>query len=134
MGWRLALPGTSEQIVFNPVLFNSLLVANTLIPANDQPLSCTTTASAGFTMAIRADTGAAPAASFFSSLTPSSLSVPTGAVIAGVGLNGTGSPSFVTTRGRTVLVQQNNRGTGTAVQVNPSATGKGQRVNWIRVR
>lgn len=134
MGWRLALPGTSEQIVFNPVLFNSLLVANTLIPANDQPLSCTTTASAGFTMAIRADTGSAPAASFFSSLTPSSLSVPTGAVIAGVGLNGTGSPSFVTTRGRTVLVQQNNRGTGTAVQVNPSATGKGQRVNWIRVR
>ncbi|AWI52315.1 pilus assembly protein PilY [Aquabacterium olei] len=134
MGWRMALPGTNEQVVFNPVMFNSLMVVNTLIPAVDQPLSCTTTASAGFTMAVQADTGAAPATSFFNALVPSSVAVPTNTGIGGVGLNGTGSPSFVTTKGRTVLVQQNNRGTGTAVEVTPSASGKGKRVNWIRLR
>lgn len=134
MGWRMALPGTNEQVVFNPVMFNSLMVVNTLIPAVDQPLSCTTTASAGFTMAVQADTGAAPTTSFFNALVPSSVAVPTNTGIGGVGLNGTGSPSFVTTKGRTVLVQQNNRGTGTAVEVTPSASGKGKRVNWVRLR
>lgn len=134
MGWRMALPGTNEQVVFNPVMFNSLMVVNTLIPAVDQPLSCTMTASAGFTMAVQADTGAAPTTSFFNALVPSSVAVPTNTGIGGVGLNGTGSPSFVTTKGRTVLVQQNNRGTGTAVEVTPSASGKGKRVNWIRLR
>ena len=134
MGWRLALPGTNEQVIFSPVMFNSLMVVNTLIPPTEQPLSCTTIPASGFTMAIQADTGAAPATSFFNALVPGSVTVPVSTGIGGVGLSGTGSPSFVTTKGRTVLVQQNNRGTGTAVEVTPSAAGKGRRVNWIRVR
>lgn len=133
LGWKIALPGTNEQVIYNPVLYGEQFVVNTTIPAVNQAMTCQSETASGFTMAVRADTGAPSTTSFFKSAT-NAYSAANGDIVAGLGLSGVGTPTFVTTNGKTVLVQQNVEGTGTTIEVNPGLYGTGRRLNWIRLR
>jgi hypothetical protein len=56
-GWSAALPGSQEQIIYNPELIGSTLVVNSVIPANNSVLSCTTNLNTGYTYAFALATG-----------------------------------------------------------------------------
>lgn len=56
-GWYLALPNTSEQVIFNPLLYQGTLYVNTTIPPDNNPTDCKTSAETGDTIAISATTG-----------------------------------------------------------------------------
>jgi type IV pilus assembly protein PilY1 len=58
-GWVLALPGTSEQVVFNPIAYKGAFVVNTTIPANTSITSCANVLDTGYTIAISVVTGGA---------------------------------------------------------------------------
>lgn len=132
-GWKLALTGAKEQIVYNPIFVDGLFVVNTTIPATTQVLSCEQQPASGYTMAISPDTGGAPSSSYFKSAT-TGANVAADAVIAGIGLSGVGSPGTVTGEKKKFLVTQNRDGDGSTVQVDPQGNVKGKRLTWIKLR
>jgi len=58
-GWTLDLPGTYEQVIFNPIAYKGAFVVNTLIPASTSITSCANIAETGNTIAIDVTTGGA---------------------------------------------------------------------------
>ena len=91
-GWYIALPNTNtsssgtfyEQVIFNPVIENGYFFVNTTIPPSPNTSeTCVAGTATGYTYAIDAGTGGLSAGVF-------------GSNTAGVGLNGVGSPYFVT--------------------------------------
>lgn len=132
-GWKLALPESDEQVVYNPVSAYGLFVVNTTIPAVNQILSCNAQPPTGYTMAVATDTGGSPTSSFFSSATNTFYSA-AGAIVSGIGLSAVGSPSFVTAMTKPYMVNQTVSGIGSVTQVNPGANGRGARLNWIELR
>jgi len=135
-GWSLALPGTQEQVIYNPTTAYGMFIVNTTIPGGTQALTCSSVPATGYTMAIQlTNGGAATNAPFFQD---SSNTFST-ANIAGVGVNGTGTPSIVAYPNPTTgiaspyLVTQTSDGTGKATQLNPTGV-TGARLNWTKAR
>jgi type IV pilus assembly protein PilY1 len=56
-GFAVSLPGTQEQIVFNPLIFQGALIVNTTIPAVNSPTSCQVLHDTGDTIALSLVTG-----------------------------------------------------------------------------
>ncbi len=127
-GWRIALPGLNEQIVYNPVISDGVFVVNTAIPATENLLACSSVRQSGYTMAIEPDTGGALDKSYFQN-----YSALHGGAVAGLKFSGVGSPTFVTTGVGRYMVTQTIQGTATGTPVmNPSASGR--RLTWSRIR
>jgi type IV pilus assembly protein PilY1 len=96
-GWILALPGTSEQVVYSPILFQNAFLVNTTIPANNSPLSCTTNTDTGYTVAVSVGTGG-NIPGFFLNYSDTTL--------GGLQTNGTGTPFIVSAAGQTAILTQ----------------------------
>lgn len=136
-GWYVTLPGTAEQLVFNPVYYQGAFIANSTVPANNTPTSCTVTADSGFTYAIAVTNGGT-----FPSVFPQYNDTNA----AGVQTDASGSPYIVTTsEGITNLVYQNVNGTigggsgstkkdGNSTEVNLPNNIKAKRLTWIQLR
>ena len=132
-GWKLNF-SSNEQIIYNPQLAYGALIFNTTLPAVAQTLSCSNQLSSGYTMAISPDTGGALATSLFDSAAKAASISATGkAIISGLGLSATGSPSIVTAGGNPFLVQQTVSGVGVVTRINPPA-GRSGRVTWVKLR
>ncbi|MGC1932331.1 MAG: PilC/PilY family type IV pilus protein, partial [Candidatus Nitrosopolaris sp.] len=56
-GWYLNLPGTQEQIVFNPELVQQALTVNSIVPAQLDATSCTIPTDTGYTYVLNAMSG-----------------------------------------------------------------------------
>jgi type IV pilus assembly protein PilY1 len=132
-GWKMDLPASTEQVIYNPVIAYGMFIVNTTIPAISQALTCQQQPASGFTMAVRMGTGGAAPTSFFSDPNSNIVSA-SGSIVSGIGLGATGTPSVVTADQQPYLVQQTSNGTGIVTQVNPGANGTGSRVSWIKLR
>jgi type IV pilus assembly protein PilY1 len=132
-GWTLPLPSTTEQVIYNPILAYGMFIVNTTIPAASAALTCDTQPASGYTMAVTVAGGGAASQSFFGDANNNFVTY-AGAVVSGVGLGATGTPSIVTAQKKPYLVQQTVGGTGVVTQVNPGAAGVGGRLNWIKLR
>ena len=128
VGWMDPLPGTNEQIIYNPIVAFGQFIVNTTIPGNSGA-GCDTVVPSGFTMAVDMATGGASTEPF--------LPLPDGTFVAGtvgLSLNAVGTPSLVTTStSKAYAVQQTVDGTPITTNVNVSG-GVGARLNWIKVR
>jgi type IV pilus assembly protein PilY1 len=137
-GWYAALPGTKEQVIYNPLLVGSAFSVNTIVPAANSLLSCTTSLDSGYTYAIALGTGAvAPASSgstsFFKNTTQTNTTTTTNssgqttttttttvvpntdANAAGVQTNATGTSTVMTTSTNTASSGITGGGTGSTV-------------------
>ena len=136
-GWQLALPNKSEQVIYSPVTTNGFFVVSTVIPATSNTdantLTCDNQPASGYTMAVAIDSGSSTATSFFANAANSPVTA-NGLVISGIGLSGTGTPSFVSAGKKLNLITQTASGVGRIIEVNPSANGIGKRVTWIKLR
>jgi type IV pilus assembly protein PilY1 len=136
LGWFLTLPGAAEQVIYSPVLQGGALIVDTTIPPTRDPLACTSTAAAGWTLALSPASGGALAQAFFGDPAGRFLTVG-GTAAAGLELDATGSPALVTTRGPgagTYLVVPTAGGGGAVRAVRPQARGLGTRLSWSRRR
>ena len=151
-GWTVALPASSEQIIFNPILELGIFIVNTTIPPTNSPTTCASTSLMGFTMAISPTTGGSFPASVFADSTGSFNNLN----ISGVEWNGTGSGEIVTSGGtgtvgsKVYYVTQTSsvgtgatggvgNGNGTTVQLPPqqmnvSGGTQGARLTWVQRR
>jgi type IV pilus assembly protein PilY1 len=95
-GFMIALLGTQEQIVFNPLIYQNALIVNTTIPAVNSPSSCSVAHDTGNTIAISLSTGGA--LGIFKNTTDTNA--------AGSLTNGTGTPFIAQAGGNTFILTQ----------------------------
>ncbi len=133
MGWRMDLPGSNEQVIYDPQVVSGLFVVNTTIPATSQPLSCNSKPPSGFTMAIAIGSGGAPPASVFSTNNTGSFDLLGGQVVAGAGLDATGMMTLVRAQGLPSFVYQKSDGTQGVRRANLSGL-VGTRLTWRKLR
>jgi type IV pilus assembly protein PilY1 len=125
-GWFVGLYGAQEQIVFNPQLLQGAFTVNSVVPANNQALACTTNLDAGFTYALSVLTGNV-VPNFFVSFHDTQA--------AGTQTNSVGTSFPVTSAtGSLWLVSQTVNNQPLLTQVNPGATAKGRRLTWVQLR
>ncbi len=139
-GWLANLPVTGEQVIYNPVIYQGALVANTTIPPNDSIFACSSTLPSGWTMAFVPTDGSSFSNSFFPNSNNQFVQVtsPTNAnvkvSVTGVALNATGTPSVVSALNNPYLINQTASGVGSATQINPTKNSKTKRLNWTQLR
>jgi type IV pilus assembly protein PilY1 len=95
-GWMVALPGSQEQIVYNPLIYQNAFIVNTTVPAINSPSSCTINHDTGNTIAISLATGGA--LNIFRNTTDTNA--------AGSQTNGTGTPFIAQAGGNTYILTQ----------------------------
>jgi type IV pilus assembly protein PilY1 len=129
-GWYIDLPGSYEQIVFNPIFYQGALIIDSTVPANNTPTSCTANTDKGFTYAVSATTGGA-----FTSAFPKRNDTLNDTAAVGVETDATGSPYVVTTAEGTInLVYQTVTGTPGSDLVNLPSNVKATRLTWVELR
>ena len=105
-GWYIALPGTNEQVIYNPLTYGSAFIVNTTIPPNNSPLSCAAATETGDTIVVSINTGGV-IKNVFPDYTDASA--------AGEMVNGVGTPFVLLAGGTAQLLTQtvsSNSGTG----------------------
>jgi type IV pilus assembly protein PilY1 len=150
-GWYLNLPGTEEQVVYNPELVAQAFTVNSIVPAIYSRTTCTNLADTGFTYVVSAMTGGAFSQVF---LPPSEAANPvvngnpryTDMIAIAMQTNATGS-SFITLNAagtrflvyETDLTQGSGAGAGNTIaggslglNLPPNTTGR--RLSWIERR
>jgi type IV pilus assembly protein PilY1 len=133
-GWFIALPATNEQVIYDPVISpDGELVVNTYIPVNDSPLTCTTANATGFSMALQPDSGGGSPTPYFTVFSNGN------AQVDGVQLNGTGTPSFLSSGQQSdsnaeYMLTQTNSGAANPIKINRHSIINGQRLNWTQRR
>ena len=144
-GWYIDLPGSQEQVIFSPELVSQALTVNTIVPAPNNPTSCTNQNDTGFTYVFNALTGAAfsqvflpPSEAANSAVNTDPRYTDTNAI--GMQTNATGS-SFITgnNAGTKYLVYEtnqtsNNNILGGTLGLNLPTNTTGKRVSWIQRR
>jgi type IV pilus assembly protein PilY1 len=132
MGWYVQLPGTDEQVIFDPTYTpDGEFVVNTFIPSPSTVLSCSVTNATGFSMGLNPLTGGGSPSPFFNV---------GGVGYDGIQLNGTGTPSFLSSgqaadSNAEYMLTQTSSGTPAPPQkVNRNAIITGQRINWVEKR
>ena len=131
MGWYTALPGTDEQIIFDPFVDKTggALIWNTYIPSPSGVLSCTQNGATGFSLGMDAATGAGLATALFNV---------GGTSYDGVQNNASGTGSVINAGaaggGKNYLVTHSGNGTVNFTQLNNYTVTTGQRIYWIQKR
>lgn len=130
-GWYEALPGTNEQVIFDPLVsqVDGSLIVNTFVPSPSSILSCDIKPSTGYSIGQEAQTGAGLATPLFNVGGASYDSVERDAMGAAMvlqsGQAGDNNASY--------LITHNQNG-ATATQLNDTSITNGQRLYWIQKR
>jgi type IV pilus assembly protein PilY1 len=139
-GWEMDLPGSSEQVVYNPVPYKGAFIVNTLMPATNSITSCSNLTDSGNTIAISASTGGVVPGLF-----------PGYRDAIGFRTDGSGSVTIVNGGGHDFLLTQSSDGRGQqppgvclspgvwsasggcTIPINPQGP-TGKRLTWIKKR
>lgn len=132
-GWYANLPGTTEQVIYNPVYFQGAILVDSVVPASNVPTSCSTNLDAGFTYAISVANGGI-FTNAFPTFTRNGVLVSDSSA-AGVRTDATGSVYPVkTVEGTSNIVYQTVTGGGASQKVNIPPNTKSKRLTWIERR
>jgi type IV pilus assembly protein PilY1 len=122
-----------EQVIFNPAILDGAFTVNTTIPPTSNLATCSSSVSAGWTMAVNPATGGAFTNSFFGN-SKGQFQTVNGQIVSGMATNGSGTASAVQYGSNYYLAMQTTSGVGTLVQVNPQSSLIGGRLTWIEKR
>jgi len=133
-GWYIDLPGTYEQVIYNPIIANGALVLNTTIPTGASTSSCVPQTPTGWTMAFDIASGGAYQQNFFPDKTGAFTVGSGGTSISGIQVNGVGSPWEVTVGSTPYIITQTVSGNAVVSQINPQSGIITNRVTWEELR
>jgi type IV pilus assembly protein PilY1 len=137
-GWYVNLQGASEQIIYNPTVFNGAFIVDSVVPANNVPSECSTNLDTGYTYAVSVLNGGA-VSPIVKGLLTSAFPQYSDVMTAGVQTNATGTPYIVNTaEGQMNLVYQTISGQpcngGNCTQFTPGSNTKANRMTWLELR
>ena len=131
-GWYMNLPGTNtgygsttyEQIIFSPSILSTVVIFNSVLPAIDSPLACSTDLDSGWSYALDVRTGDAISGFWqgYSSSLPSNT--------AGYQGNATGTMYYA----GGAVIYQDTGGQHHAVPVPLPPDISGARETWVQIR
>lgn len=136
-GWYIALPGTQEQVIFNPIVYQGTLYVNTTMPPNNPPGICQQATETGHTIGISATTGGVVQHLF---------PLYSDANAAGELTNGSGSPFVVLAGGGAFVLTETVTSGASSIQGPFACTGRtcaakipfqgpsGRRLTWTELR
>ena len=124
MGYKINLPGTNEQIIYNGKFNNDTFTVNTLIPQVTQALTCGVTPASGFTMSIDVANGGGDDAPYTDG---------SGNFYSGFSQNGTGVVGTYNYNGNSYDGTETNTGGWTSKR-HYRRGGVVSRVTWTKVR
>jgi type IV pilus assembly protein PilY1 len=137
-GWYETLPGTGEQVIFNPVYFQGAIFVDSTVPANNVPTSCSSSLDAGFTYALNVANGGIFSNAFptFAPATGNHAGVLANDPFAGgVETDATGSVAPLNTvEGTLNIVYQKYDGGKGGQKVNIPPNTKSKRLTWVERR
>ena len=147
-GWYFDLPGdpqptnanvhAREQIIYNPTIIGGAVVVNTAIPPVIDALKCNPGLQTGFTMAFDPASGGGVVSTSGQGFLPnpngSFDKQGDGSVVGGIGLDGVGTATPVTSGGQTYIISQTVKGSAALKKVNPPTTQNPVRVSWREIR
>jgi type IV pilus assembly protein PilY1 len=125
-GWYAQLPGSYEQVIYNPQLVGGAFNVNSIVPAANSLLSCTTSSDTGYTYLIQLATGGVATAasghasifinttSYNTSTGTTTTTANTDASAAGVATNATGTSMQMSTATNTASANILGNGTGSS--------------------
>jgi type IV pilus assembly protein PilY1 len=128
-GWMLPLPTSGEQVVFNPSIQLGMFWVNTLVPATQQILTCSSTPPSGYTMFIDYASGGA--------MPSKSADNGTGLDdVAGYAADGVGTVMLAHDQenGKDYIVQQTRNGGHSKEPPVVPTGGVAKRMNWTKLR
>ena len=123
LGWKMDLPGTGEQVIYDPVQVQDSFVVNTVIPQTVQALTCGTTIASGYTMAVDIANGGGDNSPFADGTN----------LYAGAGVSGTGTVALLIQGDKYHLGTETADGSYKVLKFNFTG-GKVSRVTWTKVR
>jgi type IV pilus assembly protein PilY1 len=129
-GWYFNLPTSQEQIIYNPVIIGSAVVVNTAIPPVISANECNPGIQTGWTMALDISYGGGLPQGFLPNANGSYTPAADGSTVAGIQLNGVGSPYVVMVNNVPYLVTNTSSGNAAVSQINPQNGGIPSRVSW----
>ena len=131
-GWYVNLPGTNsgygtttyEQVVYNPLILSTVVIFNSILPAIDSPLSCSSDLDSGWSYALDVRTGDAVSGFWqgYSSGLPSNT--------GGYESNATGTMYYA----GGAVIYQDTGGQHHAFQVPLPPDISGGRETWVQIR
>lgn len=124
MGYKLDLPGTGEQIIYNMTPNGDTFTVNTLIPQTTQALTCGVTPASGYTMSIDVANGTGDNAPYTDG---------SGNFYSGFSQNGAGVVGTYNYNGNTYDGTETNTGGWTSKR-HYRRGGLISRVTWTKVR
>jgi len=134
-GWRITLPGTDEQVIYNPSIWEGILQVNTTIPSASTIYSCTVLLPTGWTVLIDPATGGGFTSSPFLDSNGNPLTVgANNTPVSGVQTNGTGSITNISAGGQNFWLTDTSNGTPTTGGEQAVAAVAGHRVTWSELR
>ncbi len=124
-GWYAALPSTQEQVIYNPLLVGAAFSVNSIVPAANSLLSCTTSLDTGYSYAIDLGSGAVASASsgsvsYFKNITQTSTNTTTGT--NGQTTTTTTTTTTAVTDANAAAVQTNATGTSTVMTTSTTSS------------
>ncbi len=134
-GWRFDLPTTDEQVIYNPVFTDGVLLLNTTIPPANTAGQCTPALPTGWTMAFMMDAGGGGKQNLFPDPYGSLVvNRPSNESIVGIKQNLVGSPWVVTVGSNRHIINQSNDGTPKANRINPQGGVTVKRISLEQLR
>ena len=134
-GWQISLPGTDEQVIYNPSIWQGILQVNTTIPSASTIYSCTVLLPTGWTVLIDPATGGGFSSSPFLDVNGNPMTYgANGIAVSGVQTNGTGSITNISAGGQNFWLTDTSNGTPVTGGEQAVAAVAGHRVTWSQLR
>jgi type IV pilus assembly protein PilY1 len=138
-GWYANLPGTQEQVVSSPTLYQQAFIVNSTVPAVNNPLSCSTSKDTGNTYIINVMSGGTFTTTGTTPTKTSGFLTNSDVNTVGQNTNETGALTVVNTGSSTYLVGQSVNPTpgqapGQATQFKLPTNIQVNRVTWTQLR
>jgi len=131
-GWYINLPGTNtaygsttyEQVIYNPLILSTVVIFDSILPAINSPLACSSDLDSGWSYALDVRTGDAISGFWqgFSSSAPNNT--------GGVQTNASGTPYYA----GSALIYQDTGGGHHATHIPLPPDISGGRETWVQIR
>ncbi len=135
-GWTTPFPtvNTGEQLIYNPTVYQGVLLVNTTIPSTSSVFSCKIELPTGYTMFINPSTGGSFKTSSFLDVNGNPMVTSGGQVMTGEQTGGTGSISTVTAGSTSFFLTDTSGGSLFTGAMIGQPTGTGHRITWTQLR
>lgn len=136
-GWKFDLPESTEQVIYNPLLLNGMLLVNTVVAPVSSAGQCNAPLPTGWSMAFDMSSGGGKPQNVFPDQNGNLIVASGAASIVGLKQGAVGTPYIVTVNNKQYAISSTVGGGAPSInELNTPQTGgsTAKRISWEQVR